>query len=112
MDSMQTALRQMCLLLSSLRRCQKNLKLLLLPRGRPMSQPAVMRHHQKLPKQLQCMKTHMMKVVWDHLIQQLTQLNPPLLPPAVLDQILIVSLQRQFQTDLFHRLQHSHHRHQ
>jgi len=70
-----------------------------------------MRHHQKLPKQLLCMKPHMMKVVWDHLTQQLTQLNPPHLPPAVLDQILIVSLQRQCQTDLFHRLQHSHHRH-
>ena len=111
MDSIHIALRQMCLLLPSLSRCQKSLKLLLLLRGRLVNQPAVMRHHQKLPRQLQCMKPHTMKVVWDHLIQQLTQLNPPLLPPAVLDQILIVSLQRQSQTDLFHRLQHSHHRH-
>ncbi len=111
MDSMQTALRQTCLLLPSLSRRQQSLKLLLLLPGRPMNQPAVMCHHQKLLRQLQCMKTHTIEVVWDHLIQQLTQLNSPLLPPAVLDQILIVSLQRQFQTDLLHRLQHSHHRH-
>lgn len=109
MDSVQIALRQMCLLPSSLNRCQKSLKL---PTGRLMNQPAVMRHHQKLPKQLQCMKkTHLRKVVWDYVIQQLTKVNPPLLPPAVLDQILIANLRRRCRADLLHRLQHSHHRH-
>ena len=42
LDIMQIALRQMCLLLHSLSCHQKSLKLLLLPRGRPMNQPAVM----------------------------------------------------------------------